>query len=122
MVGEEGRGDYVDTVAEKANATCTSHGIAVNAANVASITITATVDCQFACSIPQPVTFINPHIVGGNFVFAFLTQTGHQYSIFYTPIIVPANWQLLSNFTGDGSTVTIQDPMTQSQRFYRVLT
>ncbi len=64
---------------------------------------------------------IDPRITGTNFGFSFFTQTGFQYRVFYTPTLFPTNWQLLSNLTGNGSTVRIQDGLSQTQRFYRVL-
>jgi len=89
----------------------------------APITNSLTTGCAVACSAPQPVLILNPRLLGGFCVFSFLTQTGHVYTVQFTPSLSVINWQLLTNLTGDGSTIQIQDPNppTQPQRFYRVL-
>jgi len=70
---------------------------------------------------PTPVTILNPTMNGTKFTFSFLTQAGRSYNVQFTPTIRPANWQVLTNFTGDGSSALITDiNYTAAQRFYRV--
>ncbi len=87
----------------------------------APITNSLTTGCAVACAAPQRVLILNPRLQGGFCVFSFLTQTGHVYTVQFTPSLSVINWQPLTNLTGDGSTFQIQDPPTQPQRFYRVL-
>ena len=96
---------------------------AVNACN-SGITVSNSVilACPVGCELPQPVTILDPHVQGTNFVFSFQTKTGFLYTVQFTPSLLPVNWQLLSNVPGTGGIVIFQDSVTPTQRYYRVLT
>jgi hypothetical protein len=74
-------------------------------------------------SDPQPVTIIDPHCVGTDFVLSFNSQPDHSYAIEFAPSLVGAAWQTSTNVTGTGGTITVTNHNPDStQRFYRVET
>jgi uncharacterized repeat protein (TIGR01451 family) len=79
--------------------------------------------CQVLCSTSPPVQVVlsNPTTDGTNFHFTFPTVPGQSYTVQFSDLLSPANWQTLSHVTGDGSSATVSDAMTNTQRFYRVL-
>ena len=58
---------------------------------------------------------------GTNFVLSFATQTNRSYIVQFTDKMLPINWQVLTNVTGDGSMVMMADSITNQRRFYRVI-
>jgi hypothetical protein len=68
-----------------------------------------------------PLVIANPHLDGNEFHFSFLTANGLTYTVQFTPLLVPANWQELTNFIGNGEAASITEPKTNAQRYYRVL-
>jgi hypothetical protein len=62
-----------------------------------------------------------PSISGGAFRFPLETATGLVYAVQRSDTLDPPNWQTLSTINGDGSTASIVDPVSQQQRFYRVI-
>ena len=52
--------------------------------------------------------------------FSFATDSGRTYTVQYTDALLPLDWQFLTSLNGTGGTVTISDPMTRAQRYYRV--
>ena len=68
---------------------------------------------------PAP-RLLNPGIVGGQFQFTLVTEPGRAYTVEYTEAARPLAWQALTQFQGDGGSVTIRDPAAHQQRFYRV--
>jgi len=77
--------------------------------------------CSVICPAIQPVTIFNPAFGGGAFTFSFATELNRAYTVEFTDSLVPADWQMLTNFPGTGAIVTIPDAATNAQRFYRVL-
>lgn len=59
---------------------------------------------------------------GTNAVVSFPTQTGSSYSVLYRNSLTTGNWALLATVPGDGTVKSVSDPMTGSQRFYKVTT
>jgi uncharacterized repeat protein (TIGR01451 family) len=77
--------------------------------------------CAINCSSLLPPLLVNANTTGGQFFFSFVTAAGQTYTVQFTDSVVPAEWKPLTNFAGDGNLITIPDSMTNSQRFYRVL-
>jgi hypothetical protein len=73
-----------------------------------------------------PVTLINPHAVGANFQFQFLSSAGFNHNILYRTNLAAGNWQTNSTVGGDGTVKTISLPFTlftpAKQGFIRVST
>jgi hypothetical protein len=71
---------------------------------------------------PAPVTILNPALSAAGFALSFATEAGRGYTVQFSEGLPGTDWQTLSNFTGNGSTAFILDPVTsEAQRFYRVL-
>jgi uncharacterized repeat protein (TIGR01451 family) len=80
------------------------------------------VNCSIACPTTQPVTITDPKVSGKVFQFSFGTDSAHSYTVQFTDLLLPAGWQTLTNFPGNGNVATIHDGVTSSHRFYRVIT
>jgi hypothetical protein len=71
---------------------------------------------------PSQFSLISPQIVGTNFQFSFVSQAGFNTIVYYSTNATNASWQTLTNFTGDGTTKTIQFPVSGTHtEFFRVL-
>jgi hypothetical protein len=57
---------------------------------------------------------------GNNASISFPTQVGATYRVFYRANLTTGNWILLTNLLGDGTVKSVSDPLTGSQRFYKV--
>jgi hypothetical protein len=57
---------------------------------------------------------------GSNVSISFPTQTNATYRVFYRADLTTGNWILLTTVLGDGTRKTVSDPLTGSQRFYKV--
>jgi hypothetical protein len=57
---------------------------------------------------------------GNNASISFPTQVGDTYRVFYRADLTTGNWILLTNVLGDGTVKSVSDPLTGSQRFYKV--
>jgi hypothetical protein len=57
---------------------------------------------------------------GSNVSISFPTQAGATYRVFYRANLTTGNWILLTTVLGDGSVKSVSDPLTGSQRFYKV--
>jgi hypothetical protein len=67
------------------------------------------------------LVILNPSMTGADISFSIATEANRAYSVQYTTSLYPANWQALTNFTGDGTLATVTDRTTSgAQRFYRV--
>jgi hypothetical protein len=63
----------------------------------------------------------SPSFTEQTFVFSFLTTTGLTNVVQYTPSLSPANWQPLTNISGNGLVQFVTDNLaTNASRFYRV--
>jgi len=74
---------------------------------------------------PNPAQLTQPRLVGTNFQFSFLSQSGVTNSIQYRTNLVLGNWLTYSNITGDGSLKTIPVPISMfngsKQGYVRIL-
>ncbi len=52
----------------------------------------------------------------------FPTLYGPQYNVLYVTNLTQTTWQVLTNITGDGTTMTVTDPFGATSRFYIVNT
>ena len=77
--------------------------------------------CAVICPPTQPVTIFGARVTGTNFGFSFETEADRSNTVQYTDSLLPANWQNLTNFLGDGNIATIQVNKSNAQRFYRVV-
>jgi hypothetical protein len=57
---------------------------------------------------------------GSNVSISFPTQFDATYRVFYRADLTTGNWILLTTVLGDGSVKSVSDPLTGSQRFYKV--
>jgi hypothetical protein len=57
---------------------------------------------------------------GSNVSISFPTQAGATYRVFYRADLTTGNWILLTPVLGDGTVKSVSDPLTGSQRFYKV--
>lgn len=73
-----------------------------------------------------PVTLLNPHDIGANFQFQFLSENGFNHNILYRTNLVAGNWQTNSTVAGDGTVKIISLPFSifgsSKQGFIRVST
>lgn len=100
-------GNYSVTVAASDNL-----GLSVTSAPVALV-VTGSSDA---------VTLRDARVAGGGFVFSFPTQSAWVYTVESSETLTRESWQTVTNFSGDGTTVTITNAMSAGQRFYRVRT
>jgi hypothetical protein len=57
---------------------------------------------------------------GSNVSISFPTQAGATYRVFYRANLTTGNWILLATVAGDGTVKSVSDPLTGSQRFYKM--
>jgi hypothetical protein len=57
---------------------------------------------------------------GSNVSISFPTQNGAAYRVFYRTDLINGNWILLTTVIGNGSVKSVGDPISGSQRFYKV--
>jgi hypothetical protein len=57
---------------------------------------------------------------GSNVSISFPTQAGATYRVFYRANLTAGNWILLTTVLGDGTVKSVSDPLTGSQRFYKM--
>jgi len=74
----------------------------------------------------SPVTLLNPHMAGTNFLFSFLSESSFTHDVLYNTNLEATNWLSYSNVSGDGTLKTIPVPVsvfgTAKQVFIRVTT
>jgi len=69
------------------------------------------------------LAILDPFRTGADMSFSIATEANRAYVVQYTTSLYPPNWQILTNFTGDGTLATVTDRTTGgAQRFYRVNT
>jgi hypothetical protein len=67
-------------------------------------------------------TITGVNISGGTFSGTISTVAGLQYTVQSTTNLNPTiSWTTLTSFTGDGSTVTLGEPVGPGNRFYRII-
>ena len=77
--------------------------------------------CSVFCTTPEPLVLYGEAFSGGTFVFSFDTELNQTYKVQSADSLPSTNWLTITNVLGTGSTVTIPDVGTNSQRFYRVM-
>jgi hypothetical protein len=72
---------------------------------------------------PEPVTLSNPRVFNNNFVFDFTALPGTSYRVQYKTALEPGEWTTLETHPSPGgeTVITVQDPLSPSNRFYRVV-
>jgi hypothetical protein len=56
----------------------------------------------------------------GNAVLSFPSQAGVNYRVFYRTNLIAGDWALLTTVLGDGTVESVSDPVTGTNRFYKV--
>jgi hypothetical protein len=71
----------------------------------------------------DPVTLLNPRLGTGTFVFDFAALPGATYTVQYKGSVESTNWNSFHSVPAPGSptVITVQDPLTTTNRFYRVV-
>ena len=88
--------------------------------NRGATTSSSVVTISVVNNTPVAVTLLNPAVSGSDFSFSFATQTGLGYTVQFTDSLNPIGWNVLTNFTGNGSTATVTHTDIAAQRMYRV--
>jgi hypothetical protein len=70
---------------------------------------------------PAETIHLTGHPLGSQFILAFNARTGRSYTVEYA-FSHPGVWWPLTNLVAPGTNVIIFDPITWTQRFYRVVT
>jgi hypothetical protein len=72
---------------------------------------------------PPAVTLVKPRVVGVNFHFEFTALPGASYKVQSKPAVDGENWTDLSTHPAPlvPTVIPVQDPLTLSNRFYRVI-
>jgi hypothetical protein len=73
-----------------------------------------------AVSGPSPFS-LNASVSGNTISIKFPTQSGFNYTVYYSNSLSPASWQTLTSVGGDGTVKTVTDTTSGSYRFYKVL-
>ncbi|MFZ0826558.1 MAG: hypothetical protein WAO02_03965 [Verrucomicrobiia bacterium] len=87
-------------------------------AGTASGSLTATGQVVTAPIVPDVIAV--PVAAGGNVSFALLTVSNHSYTVSANADLTTANWNSVSNFTGDGYVKTVSLSVTNPVNFYKV--
>ena len=69
---------------------------------------------------PEPVQIISPQVSGGSFNLSFQSSSGQGYTLYYNDNLTTTNWHLYTNVSGNGGTLQLTVPVTNSQRFFRI--
>ncbi|HEY1717245.1 MAG TPA: hypothetical protein VGH42_03000 [Verrucomicrobiae bacterium] len=93
----------------------TSQSVTVQPGNIASYTALYTVNN------PVPVQIVSPQVSGGSFNLSFQSANGQSYTLYYNDNLATTNWLPATNVTGNGATLQLSIPSTNSaQRFFRI--
>jgi uncharacterized repeat protein (TIGR01451 family) len=97
--------------------------IANNACTGVPITNQFNAVCPVLCldGSPQQFVIANPHLSGNGFHFSFLTESGLTYTVQYSLMLAPPDWQPLTNFVGGGGQAFIEVPIANAQCYFRLL-
>lgn len=70
---------------------------------------------------PSPVIIANVSVQGSTPSFSFLADAGRPYTVQFASDLNSADWQTLTNLTGNGENALIVDPQSDPERrYYRV--
>jgi len=75
-------------------------------------------------TINPPLRLDQINVAGNEIQFQFAAQAGQPYAVDFRGSLVTGDWQTLTNLTAQPTTanVTINDPISQARRFYRIQT
>ena len=88
--------------------------------NLGAATGSGPVAISVTNSTPLAVVIENPGVSDGALHFSFATQAGLNYTVQLTDSLNPVNWQVATNFTSAGATVSVTNTTAVAERFYRV--
>jgi hypothetical protein len=72
-------------------------------------------------ALPTPQSLTIPNLAGGDFVFSFPTEPDALYTIEFSESLNPVNWQPLTNFPGDGTSLSFTNQIEgKSERYFRL--
>ena len=78
------------------------------------------VRCSFSVTVARAPKISTVALIGDNFTFSLLTESGATLYVESTTSVASNQWILLRTVVGDGSVVTVTDPVAVDARFYRV--
>jgi hypothetical protein len=68
-----------------------------------------------------PLPVLSPQLSGGSFNLSFQSVNGQSYTLYYNDNLATTNWLPYTNVTGNGGTLQLAVPTTNStQRFFRI--
>jgi hypothetical protein len=84
---------------------------------------TSTGNCHpsYFMLVPAANLVLSAKLIETNVVISFPTQLGVPYQVLYRPDLSTGNWNLLTNLLGNGSSASVSEPTSESQRFYKVV-
>jgi hypothetical protein len=86
-----------------------------------NLTVYYTTSGAFLWATNGPTRLISMPATDGQFQFGFFTAAGHSYTVQQNTNVNTANWVYYTNFTGNGSLITMVEPgTTPPQRYFRV--
>ncbi len=88
----------------------------------ATLRVSTTGNCNpnYFMLVPASGVPITAKLSGTTVVISFPTQAGQSYRVFYRDSLATGNWVLLSGVLGNGTTESVSDSRTHTQRFYQV--
>ncbi len=93
---------------------------AVNSNNVVSTSVGVVISVNAGAGTPG-LFLPTPAVADGHIVFSMQTEAGVTCYIECTDSLSSPNWRLLKTIVGDGSTVTVTDPVAPApERYYRL--
>lgn len=100
-----------------------AYPIVVSLGGVTTLRISTTGNCNpnYLMLVPESGIQVASAHSGNNLVLSIPTQAGLIYRVFTRTDLSAGNWTLLTTVTGDGSVKTVNDTISGSQRFYRVV-
>ena len=89
--------------------------------NLGGLALSPAVTITVTNPTPQAVTLVSPAWTGTDFSFSFATLSGRAYQVQRRDSPATGTWQVVTNLTGTGGTMTVTDrPQGAAGWFYRV--
>ncbi len=96
-------------------------GVQLNGLSTLRVATTGNSNPNYFMLVPTTGFPLSAGRSGNNVVIAFPTQAGVIYRVFYRDNLAAGNWVLLTTVIGDGTVKPVNDPVTATGRFYRVV-
>jgi hypothetical protein len=94
----------------------------VNLNGLATLRLATDGNCNpnFFMLVPAGGIALSAAQSAGQLALSFPTQAGVGYRVFYRTNLTSGNWTVLTNVLGNGAVKTVNDPVTGTNRFYKV--